>query len=82
MKWSMYFVHIEEIDWNLNLQAYKKAEGHYCIYESEHSLSTPEDGESMFLRNVSIFPQVHTVLQTKRSKSTQNCCRRPRDIEE
>jgi hypothetical protein len=33
-------------------------------------LLNPEDGGSMFLRNVGIYLQVHTTLQPKRTIST------------
>jgi hypothetical protein len=32
----------------------------------------PEDGDSLFLRNVCTYLQVHTALQPKRQQSTSN----------
>jgi hypothetical protein len=33
---------------------------------------SPEDGDSMFLRNVGVYLQVHTALQTIRPTSTRD----------
>jgi hypothetical protein len=47
--------------------------GKYQLSE-EHYVS-PEDGGSMFLRNVGIFLEVHTVLQPRRSILISACYR-------
>jgi hypothetical protein len=39
----------------------------YCLHFS------PEDGDSMFLRNVVIYLHFHTALQTRRPTSTKAC---------